>query len=248
MRPSVVVLAVIALFTYVCAQKKDVSEFSLKRYMHLRKWVQRAIKYDRFTSGKIQTWRGRTSCLKDDEQMLPQRLLDWFHVLKSIDLRKSGKRDTNYETVPGCTSPAIIWFFREFDKNKDLLLDQNELAELETIPYEHCMRKLFDKCDLNKDHKLSLQETCSCFSIDPPCSANLKKYNAEGALLGTYRPDCDEDGYYKPRQCYKQYCWCVDRFNQVVEGTKDIAWLVKNCRDNTDPNEVIFAGDEQDAE
>ncbi len=29
-------------------------------------------------------------CYKDDEQMLPQRLLDWFHILKSEELKKNG--------------------------------------------------------------------------------------------------------------------------------------------------------------
>ena len=48
-------------------------------------------------------------------------------------------------------------------------------------------------------------------------------------MLGKYKPDCDDDGYYKPRQCHENYCWCVDRFNQVIEGSKKEAWLV-TCR------------------
>jgi hypothetical protein len=51
-------------------------------------------------------------------------------------------------------------------------------------------------------------------------------------MLGRYKPDCDEDGYYKPRQCHENYCWCVDRFNQVIEGSKKEAWRV-NCRKYT---------------
>lgn len=30
-------------------------------------------------------------CYKDDEKMLPQRLLDWFHILKSEYQKKNSK-------------------------------------------------------------------------------------------------------------------------------------------------------------
>ncbi len=65
--------------------------------------------------------------------------------------------------VVGCNSPALTWFFKQFDTNKDLLLDEEERADIETNPDEHCMRKFFNKCDLNKDHKLSFNEICACF-------------------------------------------------------------------------------------
>lgn len=62
-----------------------------------------------------------------------------------------------------CNSPALTWFFNQFDSNKDLVLDKNERAEFEINPDEHCMRKFFGKCDLNKDQNLSLNEICACF-------------------------------------------------------------------------------------
>jgi hypothetical protein len=62
-----------------------------------------------------------------------------------------------------CHSPALAWFFRKFDTNKDLVLDKDERAEVEGNPDEHCMRKFFEKSDLNKDHKLSLNEICASF-------------------------------------------------------------------------------------
>lgn len=62
-----------------------------------------------------------------------------------------------------CHSPALAWFFRKFDTNKDLVLDKDERAEVEGNPDEHCMRKFFDKSDLNKDNKLSLNEICASF-------------------------------------------------------------------------------------
>ena len=64
---------------------------------------------------------------------------------------------------------------------------------------------------------------------EPPCEEERKKYVSEAPMLGKYKPDCDDDGYYKPRQCHENYCWCVDRFNQVIEGSKKEAWLV-TCR------------------
>lgn len=65
--------------------------------------------------------------------------------------------------------------------------------------------------------------------IEPPCKQAKKEYLEQEPMLGRYEPDCDEDGYYKPRQCHENYCWCVDRYNQVIEGTKKEARLV-NCR------------------
>ena len=249
MRVSVAVLAVcIVLFTYVCAQEKVAPETSLKsRYAYLRRWVQNAMLNGMKTASR-QSWKNRKGCYEDDEKMLPQRLLDWFHILKSEELKKNGQQVKTEIKNSRCNSPVLTWFFQEFDTNKDLLLDQNERAEIEMNPDEHCMRKFFSKCDLNKDDKISLNEICACFlHVEPPCTLELKKSRAKGHMLGRYEPGCDEDGYYKPRQCHENYCWCVDRFNQMIEGSKKESWLV-TCRDNTNANDVLFAGDYEAAE
>lgn len=65
--------------------------------------------------------------------------------------------------ISGCSSPALTWFFRDFDINQNGLLDEDEQAEIISNPNEHCMRKFFDKCDLNADNNLSLNEVCACF-------------------------------------------------------------------------------------
>ena len=64
------------------------------------------------------------------------------------------------------------------------------------------------------------------YLLEPPCKQELEKYSAEKPMLGKYEPTCDEDGYYKPRQCHENYCWCVDRYNQMIEGSKKESWLV----------------------
>ncbi|XP_024139988.1 CD74 molecule, major histocompatibility complex, class II invariant chain a [Oryzias melastigma] len=39
--------------------------------------------------------------------------------------------------------------------------------------------------------------------------------------IGSYKPQCDEQGKYKPMQCWHAtgYCWCVDESGNPIEGT-----------------------------
>uniref|UniRef100_A0A146NX42 CD74 molecule, major histocompatibility complex, class II invariant chain a n=1 Tax=Fundulus heteroclitus TaxID=8078 RepID=A0A146NX42_FUNHE len=41
------------------------------------------------------------------------------------------------------------------------------------------------------------------------------------AKIGKYKPQCDEQGRYKPMQCWHAtgFCWCVDEYGTPIEGT-----------------------------
>ena len=44
-----------------------------------------------------------------------------------------------------------------------------------------------------------------------------------GLLLGAYKPQCNEQGDYKKKQCHGStgYCWCVDsKTGREIKGTK----------------------------
>ncbi|KAM9741557.1 CD74 molecule, major histocompatibility complex, class II invariant chain a [Menidia menidia] len=42
-----------------------------------------------------------------------------------------------------------------------------------------------------------------------------------GRKIGSFKPQCDEQGRYKPMQCWHAtgYCWCVDEAGTPIEGT-----------------------------
>ncbi|KAM4555329.1 CD74 molecule, major histocompatibility complex, class II invariant chain a [Odontesthes bonariensis] len=46
--------------------------------------------------------------------------------------------------------------------------------------------------------------------------------SAPGAgKIGSYKPQCDEQGHYKPMQCWHAtgFCWCVDESGNPIQGT-----------------------------
>ncbi|XP_023127418.2 CD74 molecule, major histocompatibility complex, class II invariant chain a [Amphiprion ocellaris] len=42
-----------------------------------------------------------------------------------------------------------------------------------------------------------------------------------GGKIGTFKPQCDEQGRYKPMQCWHAtgFCWCVDAYGNPIQGT-----------------------------
>lgn len=48
----------------------------------------------------------------------------------------------------------------------------------------------------------------------------------DSGKLGSFKPQCDEQGGYKPRQCWHAtgFCWCVDKTGKAIEGTSTRGW------------------------
>lgn len=49
---------------------------------------------------------------------------------------------------------------------------------------------------------------CAVARAQGPC---LEQLRHAPKLLGAYRPQCTEEGFYHPKQCHGStgYCWCV---------------------------------------
>ncbi|XP_030252735.1 CD74 molecule, major histocompatibility complex, class II invariant chain a [Sparus aurata] len=59
--------------------------------------------------------------------------------------------------------------------------------------------------------------------------------------IGSYKPQCDEQGRYKPMQCWHAtgYCWCVDETGTAVEGTTMRGR--PDCNKGAAPGRMLFA-------
>ncbi|XP_044219649.1 CD74 molecule, major histocompatibility complex, class II invariant chain a [Thunnus albacares] len=62
-----------------------------------------------------------------------------------------------------------------------------------------------------------------------------------GAKIGSYKPQCDEQGRYKPMQCWHAtgYCWCVDESGTPIEGTTMRGR--PDCQRGATPRRMLFA-------
>lgn len=70
-----------------------------------------------------------------------------------------------------------------------------------------------------REEEVPAEESYSCpKGAGPgPCSPALKLFKEQGRI-GSKRPQCDDDGFYLPRQCHPStgMCWCSDCFGQEV--------------------------------
>lgn len=76
-------------------------------------------------------------------------------------------------------------------------------------------------CDLNRDRVMNPREWCRCFEkSDRPCAAVRRRLS--GNLIGSYAPDCDDAGFYKPTQCHSSVgiCWCVNKHGVEFANTR----------------------------
>jgi len=206
-----------------------------------------------------------TTCIAQDLRDLPGRLIDWFHVLKSNTLRKKSsskgksslkemkfldaklrsmyvslacKQDPNRpDNEVFCLQP-VQWMFEYLDVNKDNILQDTELADIEAADSELCMKKFFLGCDGNRNGSIEKTEFCRCLCIEPPCTKELENIptllvaGVPRPVPGLFTPTCDEDGFYMPSQCTDKECFCVDRNGQEIEKSR-IAGDTITCADNT---------------
>uniref|UniRef100_A0A667X6G3 SPARC (osteonectin), cwcv and kazal like domains proteoglycan 1 n=1 Tax=Myripristis murdjan TaxID=586833 RepID=A0A667X6G3_9TELE len=174
----------------------------------------------------------KTACSDTELHSLASRLKDWFGVLHfdaNRDLKSSdfdaatGRFDTSI--LPICKD-SLGWMFNKLDMNFDLLLDQSELSAIYLDKYELCMKPLFNSCDSFKDGKLSNNEWCYCFQKPKglPCQNEKSRLtqSPQKILIGSYIPQCTDDGYFKPTQCHGStgQCWCVDKYGNEIAGSR----------------------------
>ncbi|XP_013402845.1 testican-2 [Lingula anatina] len=198
-------------------------------------------------------------CTPREMDVMGKRMLDWFKAQQDQDYRdhhpdsekhkekekkhkKGGKKHKNggkrhkrsvkkelgQEGDCTCIGP-VGYVFQKMDKDEDTYLTTAELNDVENNGYEHCMKPFLEKCDTNKDTKLSDKEWCCCFAhVVPPCFEALKKTPATllggqpQLMPGGFLPQCDEDGFFKAQQCHGSTgeCWCVDQHGREIGNTR----------------------------
>ncbi|CAB3369451.1 Hypothetical predicted protein [Cloeon dipterum] len=131
--------------------------------------------------------------------------------------------------------------FNMLDGNKDRVLEKKEyrtlrkFARLNVLP-RRCSHSFMQRCDLNKDTKITKDEWLGCLGFDTHRTILDIPIIETGELPGSsessegkgcfferrsaqdqdtknlYVPNCTEDGKYLRKQCYPStgYCFCVD--------------------------------------
>ncbi|XP_062404604.1 CD74 molecule, major histocompatibility complex, class II invariant chain a [Sardina pilchardus] len=106
-------------------------------------------------------------------------------------------------------------------------------ARVMQVPLSMPLLKDFSETDdkAPQPRRLPLTKLQSAMKTDsgptPAAAAELNtKCRVEAMLRGVhpglFLPQCDEQGNYKPMQCWHStgYCWCVDKEGVEVEGTR----------------------------
>ncbi len=108
-----------------------------------------------------------------------------------------------------------------FKFNGQIRTDRSRQEALPKV--QHCCSN-FCAASSN-EHQTDLQCFNVLYSFHPSASLIKTKCQMESApgisKIGSYKPQCDEQGRYKPMQCWHAtgFCWCVDESGTVVEGT-----------------------------
>lgn len=117
----------------------------------------------------------------------------------------------------------MFFFFLKKEKTHCTFFKGNILTHLfllrlrkeTTQPTETCMLLII--CS-----SITSKINCEIFPTAALIQTKCQLESAPGAgKIGAYKPQCDEQGRYKPMQCWHAtgFCWCVDESGNPIEGT-----------------------------
>lgn len=84
-----------------------------------------------------------------------------------VDVQKLFQLDQKFHTK----KQSIEWFFKVVDENENFILDRNEQKMMKAkLPkkknYRKCSRNFLRYCDVNSDHKVTLNEWLKCADVE----------------------------------------------------------------------------------
>uniref|UniRef100_A0A8B9D526 Platelet derived growth factor receptor beta n=1 Tax=Anser cygnoides TaxID=8845 RepID=A0A8B9D526_ANSCY len=132
-----------------------------------------------------------------------------------------------------------------FPELKDSLLDnlkslKKTMTDVDWKSFESWMHKwlLFE---MAKSPKPDERKAIPAEKVQTKCQAEA---NFGGVHPGRFRPECDENGDYLPKQCLAStgYCWCCYKNGTRIEGTATRGELDCSGATLTEPEEMIFSG------
>lgn len=161
------------------------------------------------------------NCTQTELKSVKGRLYKWF-----ADIHALQKNEPFYELPKHDIScnEDVGFMFHTLDGDQSGQLTLDELFSLDYDPHEKCVKPLLDRCDLDSDDDLSLDEWCSCFQWsedeyhEPACHAALRKHNPHDP--DSFLPECDQEGFYKLDQCQKGMCWCTDKWGREFDRSR----------------------------
>uniref|UniRef100_U3J8L0 CD74 molecule n=1 Tax=Anas platyrhynchos platyrhynchos TaxID=8840 RepID=U3J8L0_ANAPP len=132
-----------------------------------------------------------------------------------------------------------------FPELKDSLLGnlkslKKTMTDADWKSFESWMHKwlLFE---MAKSPKPDERKAIPAEKVQTKCQAEA---NFGGVHPGRFRPECDENGDYLPKQCHAGtgYCWCCYKNGTKIEGTATRGELDCSGAALTEPDEMIFSG------
>lgn len=84
--------------------------------------------------------------------------------------------------------------------------------------------------ELNKLIKYLFFADNPCFKkiLDNPPPTILVQGAPRPIIINEAVPTCDPQGFYKPKQCNNELCWCVDKMGNEYRNTRGVPDTV-NC-------------------